>query len=145
MRFLLVMLLPILLLSSCADPVQQEYERNVKLITAKKWKYDAESIREAAKSTLKTNQEEDLMNSALSRLENTAFVFNEDGSMLLERPDQPLQGTWELSKYSKEFFILLPGTSNLSNPVESIAADRLVLGTDPEKGIIFPKIFIPAE
>lgn len=145
MRVLFFLLLPLFLLSSCVNPAKKEYEKNVQIITAHKWKYDSDAIREAAKATLKTNQEEDLMNSALARLENATFAFNEDGSMLLEMTDQQRGGTWELTEDSQEFFLLLDGTSNFGNKVSEISNNRIVLEADPERGIIFPKIFAPAE
>lgn len=146
MRVLFFLLVPLFLLSGCAgNSVEKEYNKNVKFITAKKWKYDEDAIREAAKSALKTNQEEDLMNNALARLQNAYFVFNEDGSMMLDMPDQQLLGTWELSEDSKEFFILIGGTSNLGNRVTSITENQIHLAADAERGAIFPKIFKPAE
>lgn len=145
MRLLILVLPLFLLMNSCVDPIQQEYEKNVKIISSKAWKYESESIREAAKSTLKSNKEEDLMNNALERLEGASFNFNEDGSMLLDMTNQQLPGNWELSKDSKEFYILIGGASNFPNPVVEILPDRITLGADYEKGIIFPKIFVPVE
>ena len=146
MRLLLFLLLPLFMLSGCAgDSAKREYEKNTKIITSKKWKYDDAAIREAAKSTLKTNQEEDLMNNTLARLQNAYFVFNEDGSMMLDMADQQRLGTWELTDDSSEFFILLGGTSNLGNKVTEISENRIYLAADPERGMIFPKIFMPAE
>lgn len=133
------------LISSCSDPAKKEYEKNVKMITATAWQYDVEAIREAAKTTLKTNQEEDLMNNALARLDSAAFIFNEDGTMLLKMPKREVPGDWELSEDSKEFYILIGGASIYPNPVTSIGPNRIALGTDLEKGIIFPKIFKPFE
>ena len=146
MRLILFLLVPLFLLSSCAgNSGERNYNKNVKIITSTKWKYDETAIREAAKSTLKTNQDEDIMNNALSRLKDATFVFNMDGSMFLDAPQKQYAGTWELSKDSKEFFILLEGTSNLGNNVTEITEDRIVLAADYEKGSIFPKIFKPAE
>ena len=146
MRLILFLLLPLFLISSCTGNSEERvYTNNVKIVTSTKWKYDADAIREAAKSTLKTNQDEDLMNGALSRLQNAAFIFNEDGSMMLDAPQKQYLGTWELTKDSKEFFILLEGTSSIGNTVSKITKDRIVLAADYEKGSIFPKIFIPTE
>lgn len=142
----LLLMLPLFLLFNCAgESIKQQHENHVKIITSKKWKYDAPTIREAAKSTIRTDKEQDLMNSTLERLKNSAFFFNEDGTMLLDMEAQQITGEWKLSEDSKEFYINLGGTSNLPNPVISISPERITLGADYENGMFFPKIFAPFE
>lgn len=129
----------VLMLAACGK--KGTYED---ILTSKAWQYDENAIRNAVKGLPLSEMEMNVIDASMARMRGAKVEFRKNGEFAITTADNETRiGVWNLSPDGKNLFMATTNMQSDPNPVESIAEDRIVLGRMRERGMVFPKIFVP--
>lgn len=133
----------ILLAAMACGGQKSEYKA---ILTQKKWKYDEAAIREAIKDKPLSTMEMNLVDATMSRMKGATMEFQKDGTFVLtDASGEKRIGKWNLSADGKELFMALSNIMPDPNVIEVFTPEKIVLAPMRDRGMVFPKIMVPAE
>lgn len=139
MKYSLIALLAILLSTACTN---NEAARQTLI---GKWKYDTQTIlQDIKKRDDLTTQQIMMVEGSMALYATATFEFHEDGDVDLETNGAKQLGTWKLNNNGDVLFMNFSGQDQPNN-IKELSEERFILAADQDQGILYNRVFIPAE
>jgi|GEM_PF-2567462 hypothetical protein len=113
------------------------------ILTENPWRWDVQAIKDTMDKRSLSEQDYNIIMSTLRRMETGVFEFKKDGTMTLFAMDETRAGTWELAN-ATTLTMTLPGISVVPSKIIKMERGWFMLGEDKTRGVLFPKILVPA-
>ncbi|MCI4651170.1 hypothetical protein [Phaeodactylibacter sp.] len=129
----------IALLAACSNNDEE------KKMLLGKWQYDPARMSEEFQKTKPSPQEQVALERFVMMYQNDAFIFEEDGSMLVTTPNgATLNGSWDMSPDAKTLFMNL-GSQEIPNKITKLTSEELVLAADTTRRSKYTRILKKVE
>jgi hypothetical protein len=129
----------IALLAACSNNDEE------KKMLLGKWQYDPARMSEEFQKTKPSPQEQVALERFVMMYQNDAFIFEEDGSMLVTTPNgATLNGSWDMSPDAKTLFMNL-GSQEIPNKITKLTSEELVLAADTTRRSRYTRILKKVE
>ncbi len=107
------------------------------------WKYDTAAILSSVDPANVEENKMQLLQRTMSLYKDAIFLFEENGTLSIETNGIHLWGKWRLSLDGSQLIFNLSG-KDMVNDITELASTRMILAPIPERGIFYPRIFVPA-
>jgi hypothetical protein len=129
----------IALLAACSNNDEE------KKMLLGKWQYNPARMSEEFQKTEPSPQEQVALERFVMMYQNDAFIFEEDGSMLVTTPNgATLNGSWEMSPDAKTLFMNL-GSQEIPNTITKLTNEELVLAADTTRRSKYTRVLKKVE
>ena len=129
----------IALLAACSNNDEE------KKMLLGKWQYDPARMSEEFQKTKPSPQEQVALERFVMMYQNDAFIFEEDGSMLVTTPNgATLNGSWDMSPDAKTLFMNL-GSQEIPNKITKLTSEEFVLAADTTRRSKYTRILKKVE
>lgn len=139
MRNWMFILLVAIVAASCSK--KADYKE---ILTSHLWQYDVVAIVDSMRNTPLSDMEKNLMDATMARMRGASLEFKPDGGLVIKQiTGQETLGGWKISNDGKLLYMATTKMQGDGNPILEFSADRIILGSTKQKGMIFPKILVP--
>lgn len=107
------------------------------------WKYDTKAILEDVAQRKVSDQERAVVQGVMAVYQDAIFDFQADSTLLVMSNGIYQYGNWKLSKNGKSLYLNLSGQDQ-PNTIQELNPNHIILSPDPQRGIPYTRIFIPA-
>ncbi|GJM34037.1 MAG: hypothetical protein DHS20C18_30380 [Saprospiraceae bacterium] len=115
------------------------------ILTSQEWRMAVEAILPMQDSLQLEGTEKNIFTNSLKQLQFATFSFYPDSnlSVNLNNGKDLIGGRWMFDNSGRELFLSFTMANPVPHPIEFLSKDSIVLGMNRDRGIIFPKIFVP--
>lgn len=107
------------------------------------WKYDTEAILNDVGQRELSEQERIVVQGVMAVYKDAVFSFNPDSTLVIMSGGITQYGSWAVGNNGKSLTLNLSGQDQV-NTISELGSGRIILAPNPERGIPYSRIFIPA-